>query len=196
MSNMYQATSNMPNEEQFTFPASLGRMRFSLRKAEEILTCAKCTQNPSQRRQNTMFLIPISSSLACAFDKLLRDVDSEAERLAAIGEKKVFQMGDPSFPHLHTGGPDCPMKIDVNLDPQDWRKLAFQAIKSQVSDTDESRLTLDSLLTRLEQRQKAWHAYARGQIPHSSGEAGIDRPDSTCVQMIKNVRQIVEDMPA
>ena len=144
-----------------------------------------------------MFMIALLSSLGCGFDKLLRDVDSEATRAGANGDKKFFRIGDdsPQNRHLHTGTPDCPMKFDVQLDPKDWRKLAFQAIRTQVYDTSDGRLTLESLVNRLESRQRSWHAAADAELGMNAATDLIDKPDSTCVQLTKNVRNMIDDMP-
>ena len=191
---MYLASSSMPNDEYFTFPQSLGPIRFSLRKAEEILICSKCHENRTQRQQNTLFMITLLTSLGCAFDKLLKDVDSEAQSLCAMGEKKLFTMGDasPQFMHLHTGTRDCPMRFDVNMDAEDWRKMAFEAIKTQISNIgNDGGLTLSSMLDRFEERQRNWHA-AAGVQPSE----GSSHTDSTCVQLTKNVRKIIEGLPS
>ena len=139
-----------------------------------------------------MFMITLLSALACGFDTILQEVDKEAARLTDIGQKKSFKMGDANLEmaHLHTGGPDCPMNFDVELEATEWRKLAFRAIKAQIHGIRDDQLTLEGTLARLEFRQRVWHS----ELDSQSIERHADDPQ--CTQLTRTIWKSLEDMPS
>ena len=194
MSDMYLASSNIPADEaSYTFPQTLGPLRYALEKAQNVLECPKCNSDTGPRRQNTNFIIIILSSLACGFDKLLRDVSTEATRLSASGERVSFRMGSlsPQTAHLHTGGDDCPMNFKVDLEAEEWRRIAFRTIKSHIDRTSDDKLTLEGLVDRLEVRQRTWHS----SMESGAAQARTTGRELTCIQLAHNVRIIIQDMP-
>jgi len=93
------------------------------------------------------------------FNKVLNEVDREAARLEATGQKKPYRIGDnnPALFHLHTGGSNCPMGFNIELEPRDWRKLVKTALKTEVYGGGSNPRPLLDLVKESETRQKMWH---------------------------------------
>ncbi|KAL9055311.1 MAG: hypothetical protein Q9162_003618 [Coniocarpon cinnabarinum] len=195
---MYLATSNIPVDSKYTFPRSLGPLRHALQKTEEILHCAKCNgeSRVAIKRQNTSFVLTLLGSLGCGFDRLLRDIDAEAQSCLQKGEKKAFELGDRSAEsaHLHTGSSDCPMRVEIELEASEWRDLAFRAVKTHVNDIGDGKLTLEGVINAMELRQRTWHAAAEN-ISSSTANGGRDSQAASCVQLAQNVRVTIAEMP-
>ncbi|KAK3204039.1 hypothetical protein GRF29_106g1427830 [Pseudopithomyces chartarum] len=134
LSLMYLSLTDLQSLNDFSFPAVITRIRPALATASTIVHCPKCPMDVFSAMQNIQSLNSLLGAIAQRFHKVLTAIDEEAARLEQAGEKKPFRVGDnsPQNAHLHTGTTDCPMGYDLNLDPQDWKKLAKLALKTEV----------------------------------------------------------------
>ena len=152
--------------------------------------------------QNIQSLNSLLSAIAQRFHKVLANIEEEATRLEQTGEKKPFRVGDnsPENAHLHTGMNDCPMGYDLNLDPQDWRKLAKLALKTEVLGGGHNPTPLIKVIEDVEKRQHDWHfdtsthVHERAKLFGAENMHRHDNGEVACLRMVSQVRKMVEAM--
>lgn len=196
---MYLTITDLNSITNFSFPAVIPHLRQAMNTASAMIHCPKCPRENHGALQNMQSLALLLSSLAERFHKVLAEIDAEADRLQQSGSKKPFRIGDNSREnrHLHTGTLDCPMGFDIELEPKDWRKLAKQALKTEVLGGGCNMAPLSALLDELEKRQLTWHADETMQTPERTrmfgGHEGPCR-DAVCLKMVEQVRRMVVNM--
>lgn len=190
LSTMFSASSELQKDYWFIgFPRVLSPLKSAMSKAEDILRCDVCPNEKLKYRENTMLLITLLGYICTAFERLLREIDTKASEMAAQGKRGELRMGIPLTAEnagLHTGKPDCPMGMDLSLDPPEWRRLLFQATRNEAFSRGDGRLTLESLLDRLNARMEAWHS-ASGYIHIGNSCA--------CVHMTSMIRKSLDQLP-
>ncbi|KAA8625026.1 hypothetical protein PtrSN002B_010940 [Pyrenophora tritici-repentis] len=143
----------------FPFPQVI----IPLRKAQSVLSglihCTECPKEAYSAIQNVQSIISLMKAIVERFNKVLMEVDREAARLEAIGERKPYRIGDnnPALFHLHTGDFNCPMGFNIELEPKDWRKLVKTALKTEVYGGGSNPRPLLDLVKESEERQEMWH---------------------------------------
>lgn len=198
----YLALSDLHALNDFAFPAVVPRLRPALLTASTMIHCPKCPTQVFSAVQNISALNSLLSAVAERFHKVLAAIDTEAIRLEQTGEKKSFRVGDNSAEnaHLHTGKLDCPMGYDLQLDPQDWKKLAKKMLRTEVMGGGHSPTPLISLVDELEKRQNKWHndvtnAEERARIYGANDECRRERgEEAMCLRMVRHIRIMIERM--
>ncbi|KAH7114431.1 hypothetical protein B0J11DRAFT_445313 [Dendryphion nanum] len=199
LSVMYLTSSDLQTLSSFSFPAVVPQLRRAVSTALDIVRCEKCPKENFGAIQNVQALSLLLSAIAERYHKVLSEINSEAERLERSGGKKPFRVGDnnPSLHHLHTGTLDCPMGFDLELEPQDWKKLAKKALKTEVMGGGHNATPFALLLDLFEERQNKWHKYHANNEERKRifGVTNMCKPgDAMCVRMITAVRKMVENM--
>lgn len=198
----YLALSDLQSINNFAFPAVIPRIRPALTTASTIMNCTKCPTETFGAIQNMQALNALLSATAERFHKVLSGIDAEAVRLEQAQEKKSFRIGDNSAEnrHLHTGTLDCPMGYDLNLDPQDWKRLAKQMLKTEVMGGGHNLTPLLGLVEKLEERQRRWHhdtsMYTEDRIRLFGAEdmCRNQGDQALCLRMMRHIRIMVEQM--
>lgn len=170
--------------------------------ASAMIHCTKCPTETFSAIQNTQALNSLLSAIAERFHKVLAGIDAEAVRLEQAQEKKKFRVGDNSNEnrHLHTGTLDCPMGYDLNLDAQDWKRLAKQMLKTEVVGGGHNRTPLLGVVEQMESRQHRWHRTANMHHDETTKMFGAENmcknngEQALCLQMMRHVRNMVERM--
>ncbi|CAE7012541.1 hypothetical protein CFE70_002237 [Pyrenophora teres f. teres 0-1] len=143
----------------FPFP----QVVIPLRKAQSVLSdlihCTECPKEAYNAIQNVQSIVSLTKAIVERFNKVLMEVDREAARLEATGEKKPYRFGDnnPALSHLHTGDSNCPMGFNIELEPKDWRKLVKNALKTEIYGGGSNPRPLLDLVKESEARQEMWH---------------------------------------
>jgi hypothetical protein len=124
-----------------------------------LIECPMCPLDPFSTIQNISSLVSLFKAVTERFNKVLNEVDLEAERLSTNGLKKPYRIGDnnPALLHLHTGTLDCPMGFNIDLEPLVWKNLVKTALKTEVHGGGSNPRPLIELLRETEERQKRWH---------------------------------------
>ncbi|KAK5012131.1 hypothetical protein LTR60_004542, partial [Cryomyces antarcticus] len=75
--------------------------------------------------------------IAEQFSKLLQAMEAEDVTDEATSRTKRFQMGDVTAEtfHLHAGEVGCPGAFSLELEAQEWRRLAKKVVKAEVLGT-------------------------------------------------------------
>jgi hypothetical protein len=198
----YLALSDLQSLNNFDFPAVIPRIRPSLTTASTMIHCTKCPTEAFAAIQNMQSLNALLSAIAERFHKVLAGIDAEAVRLEQTQGKKAFRVGDnsPENRHLHTGTLDCPMGYDLNLDPQNWKQLAKQMLKTEVIGGGHNQTPLLGLVEELEKRQHRWHHDTSMHTEERTRLFGAENmcrnkgEQAMCLRMIGHIRIMVEQM--
>lgn len=174
--------------------------RKAMDTASSLLHCPQCPTSMFSIMQNTQSLSILFTTIAGRFHRILKQIDSEAHEMERTGTKKAFRVGDndPSVQHLHTGTPDCPLGFNIELDANEWKKMAKKAIKGQVLGGGTDTITLMDLVHQFEQRQTRWHAAEEHleERVQLFGERNLCKPgDEVCLRMINQVKVMVNNLP-
>ncbi|KAF2869842.1 hypothetical protein BDV95DRAFT_497944, partial [Massariosphaeria phaeospora] len=206
LSIMYLSLSDLQNMTTFAFPAVIPSLRQAMSTTSTMLQCEKCPQDTFSAMQNVQSLTALFSAIAERFHKVLRDIDAEAARLEQAGAKKPFRIGDNNAAnmHLHTGTIDCPMGFDIELEPNEWKRLAKRALKTEVLGGGSNPVPLSHLVEEMSNRQSRWHTgknFHRDEVSQLFGgtEACAMRykenpRDAACVRMIDQIRGMLDRM--
>lgn len=202
LSLMYLSLTDLQSLNDFSFPAVITRIRPALATASTIVHCPKCPMDVFSAMQNIQSLNSLLGAIAQRFHKVLTAIDEEAARLEQAGEKKPFRVGDnsPQNAHLHTGTTDCPMGYDLNLDPQDWKKLAKLALKTEVLGGGHNPMPFMKVIEELEKRQTEWHfdtsnnCHERAKLFGAHNMHRHRNGEVACLRTIAQVRAMVESM--
>ena len=193
---MYLAVSNLSSSHIDSFPSFLAPIRAGIRTASGMLVCDTCNKDMDSFRQNVLLMNTLLTAIASRCGKVFKEIDAEATRAQSLGLKKPFRMGDasPDLQHLHTGTSECPLGMDVELDASQWHSVVYSAVKSLIYDKGDERQTLESMLSRYEERQNAWHTLSMVHHPESSCVPESDG-SYTCVRLTQQIREMVAELP-
>lgn len=159
LSNMYLTLSSLQSLTSFTFPFTLTPLRQSLRLASEVVNCEYCPKDLFLSLQNTSLLNTLLISIGERFHRLLMAIEDEANRAQELGLRKRMRVGEqnPETGFMHSGLPSCPMSFEVELEASEWRRMARQAVKTDVMGKGGDGPTFLKVIEDLERRQMRWH---------------------------------------
>jgi len=188
----------------FAFPAVVAPLRRAMTTASTLLHCEKCPKEPFTAIQNVQSLSALLSALAERFHKVLNEVETEASRLENTNGKKLFRVSENNqgTTHLHTGGINCPMGFNIELEGKEWRRVVKKAVRTEVLGGGTNSVPLKLMLDLFEQRQRRWHT-DHAQMPEPDariqmfGEQNVcasDGRDATCLRMVASVRSMIDHM--
>lgn len=173
-----------------SFPYSMGPLRKAIQCGYEVVRCQKCPQGYNTAIQNSMLLVALLQMLINEYTKLLKHIDERAK----TGESIAFRVGEVSscFDQRHTGTPDCPMAINIDLNGEEWRMLAQKGVRQEVFGSAESKECLLNIIEEMRDRQMMWHKNcSQGSHPdhvHTHNDSvtqpGSGKGDPICAQLI------------
>ncbi|KAI9738703.1 MAG: hypothetical protein M1834_008208 [Cirrosporium novae-zelandiae] len=211
LTDLYLSLSTLQSIKHPTFPSSLYGYRSASSTAANVLRCPQCPQNPMTRLQNVMLLGTLLPLIVYGYQQLLASIDREA----SSENPRSFRIGDstPAHQHLHTGTPDCPLGLNIDLDPDDWRLLARKTIKKDIlgNGNEDTQNGLLNLINEMEQRQRRWHSEKPACMKKfweanpqcdpalnpaldpalSSGQA---KEGSLCLQIVANAKAMLQQL--
>ncbi|KAF2202727.1 hypothetical protein GQ43DRAFT_439464 [Delitschia confertaspora ATCC 74209] len=200
LSSMYLTLTNLQNMTIFSFPAVIYPLRQAINTALSILSCDRCPREVFSSMQNLLTLTSLLTAIVEHYHKLLQAIENEAASLEQAGQKKAFRIGDtnPNLQHLHTGTPECPMALNIDLEPKEWRKFVKRAVRSEVLGEGSNRTSLRGVVDQVEQRQHKWHEEGghqeKAKIFGTCSVRYGDCRDLTCLRMISQIRTMIETM--
>ncbi|KAF2131408.1 hypothetical protein P153DRAFT_364996 [Dothidotthia symphoricarpi CBS 119687] len=195
LSLTYLTVTDLQSVSTFSFPLVIQPLRKAMATLETLVHCSICPLDPFSAIQNIASFSALFRAITSRFSKVLHEVDLEAARLAERGAKKSYRIGDNStaLMHMHTGTPDCPMGFDVDLEPQDWKRLVKTALRMEVYGGAGRALWLMGLLSEAEQRQKRWHSEGEFQCEERRRLVG-KTTGSTCHALGSEHMRVLVDM--
>lgn len=164
----------------------MGALRSAATLNRSVVACHDCSEAYNTALQNSMLLGALLQMVISEFANLLKYID---KRSAEPG-KITFRFGDPSslFDSRHTGLPDCPMAINVDLSGNEWRTLATKAIAQEVIGNSQGCRGLIGVVEDVKDRQSSWRKrFSNRQCTafHSADhQQSAETPDHLCVQIV------------
>jgi hypothetical protein len=200
--NMYMTISEISATIDWEFPMTVHKLKVAMQTSDSVLKCPTCPHEATSAMQNLMMLTTLLTTITDCYRKILNTIDAEAAKAESTGTSIQYRMGDssPERWHLHTGTDDCPMGINIDLDPAEYKSLARKVIKADVlgaSNARPNQVSIMGLVRRLEERQHGWHngaSSAEIRAPSSGGEREC-RPetgDPTCLKLVGMIRNRVD----
>jgi len=194
--NLYRTLASFQSLPPPSFPFSIGTLKKAARLAHDVVQCQICPQTYNTAVQNSMLLGTLMQMLMNEYAKLLNYIDERS----SSGEKIPFRVGEPSssFDTRHTGGPDCPMSIIIDLSGGEWRLLARKAVHQEIHGDDEAvNQSLIAIVQEMRNRQGELHERFTSEV-HVSGhdhtEEAKKSGEHICVQIlyIDNLKKSLE----
>lgn len=188
--NLYSTLATFQSLPAPSFPYSMSALRKALRCGYAVVRCQTCPQKYNTAVQNAMLLGALLNMVINEYSKLLKHIDERA----ASGESIAFRVGEASscYDQRHTGTPDCPMAINVDLNGDEWRMLARKGVRQEVVGSVEGEESLVKLVQEMRDRQMVWHeSFSKGSHPHDGNVHSDPRnkleglkEDPICAQLI------------
>jgi hypothetical protein len=159
LSVVYLTLTDLQSVTTFSFPQVIIPLRKAMNSLSDLINCPQCPRDAFTAIQNIQSVVALFKAIMERFNKVLLEVDAEAERLQATGQKKAYRIGDnnPALYHMHTGSLDCPMGFNIELEAADWKRLVKAALKTEVYGSGSNQRPLMHLLKETEERQHKWH---------------------------------------
>lgn len=153
--NLYSTLASFQSLPQPSFPYSLGLLKNAIRLGHGVVLCQICPTTYNTGVQNAMLLGTLVQLILNEYAKLLKHI----EQRAASEERIAFRFGEQLSPldSRHTGTPDCPMGINIDLSGEEWRMLAQKAIRQEVVGSANSANSLMALIEAMKERQQTLH---------------------------------------
>lgn len=190
--DLYGALASFQSFPTPSFPFSMGTLKKASRLAHNVVQCQVCPQLYNTAVQNAMLLGTLMQMLINEYAKLLKHIDEKSSN----GEKIPFRVGEPPSPFdmRHTGGPDCPMSISIDLSGDEWRLLARKAVHQEIHGAEGAV----AIVQQMRNRQEEWHKRFAFEV-HAPGHSHNDEEvgkagEHTCVQVnyIDNLKKALE----
>ena len=195
--NLYTTLGSFQSVPPPSFPFSMALLKKAARLAHTVAECQVCPESYNTAVQNTMLLGTLMQMLINEYARLLTYVDQRS----TSGETFLFRVGEPSssLDHRHTGGPDCPMSISINLSGDEWRVLAKKAVRQEIHGGEGMNSpSVISIIEKMKSRQWGMHqrfaceVHAPGheRLAHESGSS--DEQKCLQIDFIQNLQKSME----
>lgn len=196
LSDLYSILAKFQSLPEPSFPHSMGALRSAATLSRGVVACHDCSEAYNTALQNSMLLGTLLQLVINEYSNLLKHIDKKSAEPGKI----TFRFRDPSslFDSRHTGLPDCPMAINVDLSGDEWRALARKAIAQEVIGNSQGSRGLIGLVQDMKDRQVSWHTrFSNRQCTALHGadhQQKAETPDHLCVQIVytDNLKRSVE----
>ena len=152
---LYSTLASFQSLPQPSFPYSLGLLKNAVRLGHDVVLCQICPTTYNTGVQNVMLLGTLVQLISNEYAKLLKHI----EQRSANEDRITFRFGEQSssLDSRHTGTPDCPMGINIDLSGEEWQRLARKAIRQGVVGGSNSADSLMALVDAMKERQQTLH---------------------------------------
>lgn len=198
LSNLYSMLAKFQLLPAPSFPYSAGFLRSAVGLSRSVVACHNCSRMPNTAIQNSMLLGTLLQLLIMEYAKLLKHIDERSKQT----DKIALRFSDPSslFDSRHTGLPDCPMALNIDLSGDEWRTLARKAVAQEVLGSSEDPGGLFGVVQEMRDRQSSWHErFSNDSCVASHNADHQQRPEGynhICVQVlqIEHLRRCIEGL--
>ena len=197
--NLYSTLASFQTMPPLSFPYSMGILKSAAKLGQKVVLCQNCSLTFNTALQNATLLDTLVQMIINEYAKLLKHIDERAAR----EEKIAFRLGErgTELDSRHTGGPDCPMAIDIDLDGQEWRTLAKKAVRQELFGDGGGEESLSSLVQSMRDRQISWHGnFSKEQCPSGHNvmehDRSKERVEQICIRvhMIDNLTKRLQEL--
>ena len=154
LSKLYVTLAAFQDPPPPSFPYSMTSLKRACKLAGEVVGCKACGSRYNTALQNSMLLGTMINLIITDFRRLLTHVEERAKTTEKLSLRMAENNTD--LEHLHTGTPDCPMGIDIELDGAQWKAVADKAIRRELFGTPDHR-GLAQIVDQMKERQLEWH---------------------------------------
>lgn len=197
--NLYSTLASFQSPPQPSFPYSLGLLRNAVRLGHTVVRCQICPKTYNTGVQNVMLLGTLVQMISNEYSKLLKHI----EQRSANEDKITFRVGEHSLSldSRHTGAPDCPMGINIDLSGAEWQMLARKAVRQGVVGSSNSTDSLMALIDAMRERQQILHeryspdthiAGHEHNVAKDAPDGGITHEACLTITFIDQLRKSVE----
>ena len=198
LSNLYSMLAKFQLLPAPSFPYSAGFLRSAVDLSRKVVACHNCSRMPNTAIQNSMLLGTLLQLLIMEYAKLLKHIDERSQQT----EKIALRLSDPSSlsDSRHTGLPDCPMSLNIDLSGDEWRILARKAVAHEVLGNSQDPGGLFGVVQEMRDRQSSWHQrFSKDSCVASHNADHQQRPEGynhICVQVlqIEHLRKCIEGL--
>ena len=198
LSNLYSMLAKFQLLPAPSFPYSAGFLRSAVSLSRRVVACHNCSRLPNTAIQNSMLLGTLLQLLIMEYAKLLKHVDERSQQTDNIS----LRFGDPSslFDSRHTGLPDCPMALNIDVSGDEWRTLARKAVVQEVLGNSQDPGGLLGVVQEMRDRQSSWHDRFSKDLCVASHNADhqqrAEGHNHICVQVlqIEHLRRCIEGL--
>ena len=196
LSDLYSMLAKFQKLPAPSFPFSMGVLKSAAALSRRVVACHHCSQTFSTALQNATLLGTLVQLLIMEYAKLLNHIDEKCKQAEMI----AFRLGDPSslYDSRHTGLPDCPMSINVDLSGDEWRTLARKAVAQEVLGNSQGSPGLVGLVQAMNDRRVSWRErFSTGlctEFRTAGHQHSTEHPDHLCAQAvhIENLKKSLE----
>ncbi len=169
--NLYSTLASFQSLPEPSFPYSLGLLKNAVRLGHAVVQCNICPKTYNTGVQNVMLLGTLAQMTSNEYAKLLKHIGQRS----ANEDKITFRVGEHSSPldSRHTGTPDCPMGINIELSGEEWQMLARKAIRQGVVGNANSTDSLMALIDAMRERQQGLHEHYLPDTHIAGHEHGV-----------------------
>ena len=198
LSNLYSMLAKFQLLPAPSFPYSAGFLRSAVDLSRRVVACHSCSRMPNTAIQNSMLLGTLLQLLIMEYAKLLKHIDERSQQT----EKIALRLSDPLslFDSRHTGLPDCPMALNIDLSGDEWRTLARKAVAHEVLGNAQDPGGLFGVVQDMRDRQSSWHErFSKDACVASHNADHQEQPEGynhICVQVlqIEHLRRCIEGL--
>lgn len=197
--NLYSTLASFQSSAAPSFPYSMGKLRRATGLVRDAIRCQCCPQSYNTAVQNAMMLCTLLHLVIKEYVELLKYIDERSRDDSRI-TFRLAESSSTSDPR-HTGTPDCPMSVNVDLNGEEWRMLARKAVRQEIIGYDDKSDCLVRLVQEMRDRQSTWHEpLSRGESPDDyiapDHERCGEKSEQLCVQMlyIDRLRRTLEEL--
>ena len=196
--NLYSMLAKFQLLPAPSFPYSAGFLRSAVGLSRKVVACHNCSRMPNTAIQNSMLLGTLLQLLIMEYAKLLKHIDERSKQ----PDKIALRFSDPSslFDTRHTGLPDCPMALNIDLNGDEWRTLARKAVAQEVLGNSQDTGGLFGVVQEMRDRQSSWHErFSKDGCVAGHNADHQQRPEGynhICVQVlqIEHLRRCIEGL--
>ena len=198
LSDLYSMLAKFQLLPAPSFPYSAGFLRSAVGLSRRVVACHNCSRMPNTAIQNSMLLGTLLQLLIMEYAKLLKHIDERSKQ----PDKIALRFSDPTslFDSRHTGLPDCPMALNIDLSGDEWRTLARKAVAQEVLGNSQDPGGLFGVVQEMRDRQSSWHErFSKDACVASHNNDHQQRPEGynhICVQVlqIEHLRRCIEGL--
>ena len=198
ITTLYSTLSSFSSTPEAFFPYGISRLKHNTSIARKALNCDICAQSYTTAVQNGSALNTLINLIIAEYAKILKEIDERSKTQDKI-QFRIGETGTPETMRLHSGTPDCPMGITIDLTGAEWRTLARNAVRKEIFGDHAGDECLAKLVEARRERQVRWHnkfSMEQGRTEHAMhDEQGAGKSfECTGVLYIKRLREMLDGL--
>ncbi|KAI8716739.1 hypothetical protein NCS52_00968200 [Fusarium sp. LHS14.1] len=182
--SLSQMLNRIREDNELAFPLNVRPLREALRNIAATVDCQVCPRIFVSAMQNCLLLCTGVMSVAHGYIRVAKQIDMEAIRCSQTKQMKVLEVSGSSGPSTDA--------FVLEVSPGEWKKLAMKMVRAEVFGVaDGSHPCFISMVDKIEQRQKSWHASPPGAF---FPDVYCEDDNPACLRLLKATRGIIASL--